>query len=298
MYASKFNVFCVTETWLSNYIYDCEILPTDFVLYRKDRPSRGGGVLIAVKSSFHSSLIPSPSDVEVISVKLGSDQDFILCSVYVPPYSTDIYVSSLLSYLINLVSSFERCVIVGDFNFPDINWSSLTGSSSLSNSFCEFVFDCNLTQHVMHPTHVRGNILDLVFTSSHVDVEQLSIHTSSKISFSDHFIISFIPHSHMVSPATPRLGYIFDYSNADFDSICSFLMDLDFTVCLQSNDIEFIWATIKSFIFEAMSLFVPKKRMKNHQGPKLVQLRYSPSLEMPSNQEKKVQFSSYITPTK
>ena len=45
-------------------------------------------------------------------------------------------------------------------------------------------------------------------------------------------------------------------------------MDLDFTVCLQSNDIEFIWATIKSFIFEAMSLFVPKKRMKNHQGPK------------------------------
>ena len=78
VYASKFNVFCVTETWLSNYIYDCEILPTDFVLYRKDRPSRGGGVLIAVKSSFHSSLIPSPSDVEVISVKLGSDQDFIL----------------------------------------------------------------------------------------------------------------------------------------------------------------------------------------------------------------------------
>ena len=32
--------------------------------------------------------------------------------------------------------------------------------------------------------------------------------------------------------------------------------------------IYYIWATIKSFIFEAMSLFVPKKRMKNHQGPK------------------------------
>ena len=121
VYASEVNVFCVTETWLLNCIYDCVILPFDFVLYRKDRPSRGGGVLIAIKSSFHSSLILSPPDVEVISVKLGSYQDFILCSVYV----------SLLSCLTDLVSSFEQCICVGDFNFPDINWSSLTGTSSL-----------------------------------------------------------------------------------------------------------------------------------------------------------------------
>ena len=50
-----------------------------------------------------------------------------------------IFVSSLLSYLTYLVSPFEQCIIVEDFNFPDIN---LTGCSSLSNSFCEFVFDC------------------------------------------------------------------------------------------------------------------------------------------------------------
>jgi len=48
-----------------------------------------------------------------------------------------------------------------DFNFPDINWSSLIGSSLSSNTFCEFIFDCNLTQHVMQPTHIKGNILIL-----------------------------------------------------------------------------------------------------------------------------------------
>ena len=48
VYASDFNVLCITETWLSDHISDGEILPSDFVLYRKDRPSRGGGVLIAI----------------------------------------------------------------------------------------------------------------------------------------------------------------------------------------------------------------------------------------------------------
>ena len=31
MYASKFNVFCLTETWLSDLIFDSEVLPHDFI---------------------------------------------------------------------------------------------------------------------------------------------------------------------------------------------------------------------------------------------------------------------------
>ena len=64
--------FCVTETWLSEYIYDCEILPSDFFYYyRKDRHSRGGGVLVAVNKSIYSSQLPSPSDLEMVSIMLS-----------------------------------------------------------------------------------------------------------------------------------------------------------------------------------------------------------------------------------
>ena len=62
--------------------------------------------------------------------------------------------------------------------------------------------------------------------------------------------------------------YVFDYSRADFEGICSYLMDVDFNDCLLSNDIEFIWFTIKSFIFEAMSMFIPKIVLGRHQYPK------------------------------
>ena len=87
----------MSETWLSDRVFDGEILPNDFVLCRKDRPSRGGGVLIAVKASIHSSLIPSPSDIEIVSVKI------VVCSVYNPPDSGVDQVSSLVSYPTDLI---------------------------------------------------------------------------------------------------------------------------------------------------------------------------------------------------
>ena len=43
-------VVSVTETWLSDYIFDNEILPSGYNIFQADRPSRGGGVLLAVSS--------------------------------------------------------------------------------------------------------------------------------------------------------------------------------------------------------------------------------------------------------
>ena len=47
VYSTSYSVYCVTET-LSDSIFDHEIQPCDYSLYRNDRTMRGGGVLIAV----------------------------------------------------------------------------------------------------------------------------------------------------------------------------------------------------------------------------------------------------------
>ncbi len=45
IYSSPPGIFAITETWLTNQILDAEVLPHEYSVYRKDRCSRGGGVL-------------------------------------------------------------------------------------------------------------------------------------------------------------------------------------------------------------------------------------------------------------
>ena len=57
-----------------------------------------------------------------------------------------------------------ECLIMGDFNHPDIRWNSLD-SSNESAKFLVLVQNCFLTQHVLEPT--RGdNVLDLIVSSN------------------------------------------------------------------------------------------------------------------------------------
>ena len=49
--------------------------------------------------------------------------------------------------------------LLGDFSFSDINWKNLSSSNHYSNLFCDFVYD-------HFPTHIKENILDLVFAKS------------------------------------------------------------------------------------------------------------------------------------
>jgi len=53
-------------------------------------------------------------------------------------------------------------IIAGDFNRPDIYWSTLSATSQASNLFCDLVYNLNLSQLVDSATHIHGNLLDLI----------------------------------------------------------------------------------------------------------------------------------------
>ena len=144
MYSTPYSIYCITETWLSNSVFDCEILPCEYTLYCEDRGFRGSGVLIAVSDSVPSVLISSPEELEIIIVNLNFlIRPITLCTVYVLPNSGDDYHKNLLSYLAHVSSSADSITLVGDFSFPDVCWSSLIGQSPFPNSFCDFVYERN-----------------------------------------------------------------------------------------------------------------------------------------------------------
>ena len=52
------DIACITETWLTNEIQDSNVSLKDFTLFRKDRPSHGGGLVAYIRSSIPCVLLP------------------------------------------------------------------------------------------------------------------------------------------------------------------------------------------------------------------------------------------------
>ena len=77
VYSNSFTIYCITETWLTDLVYDSEILPLNFNIFRKNRKSRGGGVLVAINESIQSSIIPSLMDFELISVSIKRKLSYV-----------------------------------------------------------------------------------------------------------------------------------------------------------------------------------------------------------------------------
>ena len=95
--------------------------------------------------------------------------------------------NSLLDFLHNLSPSHNH-IIIGDFNMPDIDWSTLSAISTYSNSFCDAVYDNNLYQLITVPTHIKGNTLDLLLTDTPDNVTDIHLSAPSPPVF-DHPVV-------------------------------------------------------------------------------------------------------------
>ena len=83
---------------------DSEILPHGYTIYRTYRGSRGGRVMIAVSHEFPNEQLPSPPNLEVVTVSTPLVPAIICCMVYVPPNARVEYHTELINYLQSLPS--------------------------------------------------------------------------------------------------------------------------------------------------------------------------------------------------
>ena len=257
IYSKQFNIIALTETWCHPDISDREILPENYTVYRNDRDSRGGGVLLAISDTICSEQIESPTHSECLLVKLHTHKPIILCVVYVPPSPDPAYLSILLDYIRPFASRSET-IVLGDFNCPDVNWASLTAASSPSRLLCDFVFDCDMCQLVESPTHEKGNILDLLLVHSSDYVSNLTVHTDwSVFPFSsDHYPLTstLLSKANLTNYSSPMT---FQFHKGDYVGLQDYLLDVDFSFFFESLDIEFLWENLKNLILDACRKFIP-----------------------------------------
>ena len=141
-YSKSFDIICITETWLTSSILNKEILPENYTIYRRDRGSRGGGILIGISDNIPSKLAFTSPSAEVTAVELLLHPPLLLYCVYDPPSSP--YSLSHNQNLFHSLSSIphdSNCLVVGDFNAPDISWSSMTATNTSSIQLCNLCYE-------------------------------------------------------------------------------------------------------------------------------------------------------------
>ncbi len=142
VYSEDSNIIFVNETWLKKHICDLEILHSGYTIFRKDWTTRGGGVLLGVRTSSFKSVreVEHNYDLEIILAEITtfSNMKLLLCSCYRPPNEDQNWIERFNNFLGNICLSHQNIVLAGDFNLPQISWSSpekTTGSSE--NAFIE-----------------------------------------------------------------------------------------------------------------------------------------------------------------
>lgn len=143
---------------------------------------------MAIKDTCSSKVLNSPSDLEVLTIDVGLPVSLTICTAYIPPNCSKNYTDNFIQYF-DALGETNRLVVVGDFNCPDICWSTLTSTSPFSSQLCDIVFKHNLLQVVSGSTHVKGNLLDLVLTDTENLIGNMQIKDLKEKS--DHFMLTF-----------------------------------------------------------------------------------------------------------
>ena len=165
------DVVIGTETWLSPHHKNSDLLLNNYDIFRKDRATRGGGVLIAVKKDLCAVEIPSSTDTECIFCKINikGKKTIIFGSFYRPPSSDFNYSVSINKEIYSIYNKFKNATLWlgGDFNLPDIDWlnhdiKGNQNSQSINSLYLDMSSDLCLNQIVESPTRDTAT-LDLIF---------------------------------------------------------------------------------------------------------------------------------------
>lgn len=239
------------------------------------------GIIVYVDSDLSSSCLDSAEEfVEALFIKIKdiSGNLITLGAFYRSPNSTVENDNKLISLLDSLKSFIcGKLLLVGDFNFPNINWLNYTviNNSSINSSAYKFITCLNnnfLTQHVLFPTRARGSqtphTLDLFISNDDFVEDVVNL---SPLGKSDHSVLLCV--CSFFSNNTVNVSKL-NYSKGNYKGLCNhFSNTFDkcyYESCLSITD---SWTYLKSVLGSGMLLYIPHvesnawRRKKSWQFP-------------------------------
>ena len=263
---TKPDIIGVTEVWQKDDIH----VQGYQVAASKARPgeARGGGVILLVKEHLEvrecaelNNTMFNESAWCVVHLSVACKLLVGIC--YRPPNCSQENNQELLRLFeaIKKVHATDY-LIMGDFNFREINWEdgSVTGpTDSDAALFYNKVQDCYLCQHVTFHTRYREGIpsstLDLVFTDQENNVEE--IECEMPLGKSDHCVITWEQRISCQQHGPHKESPPFNYRSGNYEAIKQELSDVNWDV-MKDMGVEEAWIFFRDKLNNCRDKFVPR----------------------------------------
>ena len=157
-----------------------------------------------VRSSITAKQLPTKHfksfEHTVVRLSLANKERMILISIYRVLFAPiPLFLEELSDLLDKYALSKESFTIAGDLNLH------MESNCPYAKQLSELLDVYNLKQHIHEPTHIKGNILDLVITENRDNYFQDA--TISRHDVSDHFLVSFRLATKLASCSSKKIRY-------------------------------------------------------------------------------------------
>lgn len=278
--AKKEELYSLIEMENPDIIALSEILPKNSTLpiveeyYNIDNYDRvisninkGRGVVIYIKNSFHSQEITFETLYEEsvwCSVKLNNNDTLLVGCVYRSPNSSETNNVNLFKLLREVSENrYSHKLIMGDFNFPEIDWldqSTSVSETHIASRFLENIRDCYLYQHVHENTRYRTgqepSLLDCIFTNEENMVD--NIHCCSALGKSDHVVISFQFNCYI--SANTSISRKLNYAKGNYPEIIKEIQNIDWSAKFRFLSLSDSWEVFEALLVQLIEKFVPESK--------------------------------------
>ena len=255
------DIIGITETWANDSILDAELQLEGYQLFRCDRNNehKGGGVLLYVRNLLNPSEFRTNSLYgEHIWCRIGK---LVIGVCYRSPNLGIVGQgnSSKLRAVLQEVAD-KDVLIMGDFNYPNIDWKTGTAyhfADPDTQEFIQTIEDCFYSQHVLCPT--RGDaILDIILSRDPDLVSNVTV--IHNLGNSDHNMVCFSVHyEHEISNVN---RIIRDFNKGNFDSMKDILAHTDWD-SLMEGSVNDSWQNFKQLLWKLMDDYIPVKNISS-----------------------------------
>ena len=276
----------ITESWLDPHIADAQIHIDGYLVFRCDRDGRGGGVCLYVHESLAVSNVQKYDygRCQCLIIQVLTINTCVIV-VYRPPDADTQSFNAIMRFIkdyINDMNESSQIVLTGDVNFPSIDWSQSSVTSSQGRNiqasatqFLGLLSENLLTQYVNEPTR-KSNILDIFCTNNPFLVQSVEV---SQTNISDHNIVQITIHIETeliksIPENQERNGFsALDFSKANYEAISADVQTIDWATLLGDQPLENHPEIINETLLEICKCHVPVRKARTGKPRLLNSLR-------------------------